>query len=80
MLREKICDRLELLQFAHDEDVPTIFNLRYWLESKTHDKYTIVQKEFIRDILQALNDCMTSATNINNDLNKKWKDIIEGLK
>lgn len=79
MLHDKICSRLELLQFAHNEDNPTVSNFCSWLECKTNNKYTIVEKELIKDMLQALNSYTTSANIINEDLNRRWKDVIEAL-
>jgi hypothetical protein len=53
MSNDEICSSFELKQFAFNSKL-TAFNFAKWLESKTGDKYTVIEKQFIRDALSAL--------------------------
>lgn len=74
MTNNKICTESELKNFAWNTK-PTVFNLARWLESKTNDKYTIVEKQLIRDMLLAFDEGGVSANNVES-LKKKWQDVI----
>lgn len=72
MSNDKICTESELRNFAWNSE-PTAFNFARWLESKTNDKYTIVEKQFIRELLLALDD------HSGESLKKKWQEAITML-
>ena len=79
MTNDKICTDSDLKEFAwRSEQTP--FNFARWIESKTNDKYTIVEKEFIRDALQALESISDFSDGLNESLKKQWKDAISMLK
>lgn len=75
MTNNKICTEFEFKEFAWNTE-PTVSNFARWLESKTNDKYTIVEKQLIRDMLQALDSHVVSSNNVNDILKKKWQDVI----
>jgi hypothetical protein len=75
MSNDEICSSLELKEFAFNSK-PTAFNFARWLESKTNDKYTIIEKEFIREALAALDVNAINACVVNDKLKKKWEAVI----
>ena len=88
MSNQTICTTEELRTFAWSflNTNPKYFDFVQWLKSKTDNKYTIVDVEFLLDALKALdnivlenNKSLLLTTNINEEFKKKWSYIIKML-
>lgn len=53
-----ICTPYEIKTFAFNSQ-PTAWNMQKWIESKTYDKYTVVKKEYIQELLSTVNNYET---------------------
>ena len=53
-MHDIIYTQRELYEFACSDFEPTAFNLSVWLREKTNDKYTIIELELVKDVLDLI--------------------------
>jgi hypothetical protein len=75
MHKDVICTPFELKKFAFAEYNPTAFNFARFIESKSSFKYTVIEKKFITDMVEALAKQAASSNNLYNEFKEKWEDI-----
>jgi len=75
MHKDLICTEFELKQFAFAEHNPTAFNFARFIESKSSFKYTVIEKKFIIDILEALAKQAATLNHLHHEFKEKWEDI-----
>lgn len=79
MSNKTICTPFELKEFAFAEYNPTAFNFARWIESKSNKEYTVIERQFILDSLEAFNKQALFAANLNDEFRLKWEEIIRHL-
>ena len=75
-MHDEICSKHELKEFAYSDFEPSAFNFAKWLESTTNDKYTVIEKQLIKDALLMFSHCITSATDVSDAFKEKWKETL----
>jgi hypothetical protein len=75
MHKDVICTPFELKEFAFAEYNPTAFNFARFIESKSSLKYTVIEKKFITDILEALNKQAEVLNGMHNEFKKRLEDM-----
>lgn len=78
-MNDNICTPFELKEFAFSSD-PSAWNFARWIESKSGNKYTVIEIELIRDALTAINHYLTNANDVNDELRQKWHEQLKMLK
>jgi hypothetical protein len=78
-MTDKICTPFELQKFAHSEYHPTAFNFARFIESKSDKKYTVINRQFVFDALDAFKKQASFSNNLKEEFIKKWKSFIELL-
>ena len=76
---DKVCTPHDLRQFAFAEDNPTVFNFNMWLGSKTGNKYTLIETQFINDVFDILEEQMVKANNIHDEFREKYWHVVKYL-
>lgn len=73
---EKFCTSFELKQFAFNSN-SSLHDLKEFLESKTLNKYTVVEKAFLQELYQLIDYHNNFSTKISNQLNSSWMELIK---
>jgi hypothetical protein len=73
---EKFCDPLELKQFAFNSNA-SLHDLKLFLESKTLDRYTVVEKAFLQELYDLISYNNNFSTRISDQLDNSWRELIE---
>lgn len=79
-MNDEICSKLEFKQFAYSDFEPSAFNLARFVESKTNDKYTVIEIQLVRDALSTIVHVSNSLNDLNQSLREKWKEELKMLK
>lgn len=77
--RDPICTEFELKQFAFSIHTPNAQRFADYIESKSHNTFTVIEKEFLYDIMKILNSYKNLIESANAEFKKKWRDVIEDL-
>jgi hypothetical protein len=78
-MHDEICSKLELKQFAYSHFEPSAFNFARWIESRSKNKYTVVETQLIKDAVSMLSYYVTSASDVNDAFKEKWKETLKML-
>lgn len=73
---EKFCTSFELKQFAFNSN-SSLHDLKEFLESKTLNKYTVIEKGFLQELYQLIDYHNNFSTKISNQLNSSWMELIK---
>jgi len=57
----------------------SIADIGWWLECKTNDKHTAVERQFIIEAFNALENCKSTIEKINNEFQKNWLTSLDTL-
>ena len=72
-------DELFKLLFNTSESL-SISNLGWWLECKTGDKYTAVERQFIIEAFEAIESCRDKIEIVEKEFKKKWSTSLSTLR
>jgi hypothetical protein len=72
-MHDEICSKLELKQFAYSDFEPSAFNFARCIESRSKNKYTVVETQLIKNAVSMLSYYVTSASDVNDAFKEKWK-------
>jgi hypothetical protein len=75
-MSQNICTSQELKDFANTSEI-TITELSKFIENKTSQQYVIVQKDFVKAIIEQLFDNILNIHKVNESLSIIWIDIIQ---
>jgi hypothetical protein len=75
MHKDRICEPLELKEFAFAEYNPTAFNFARFIESKSGFKYTVIEKKFIIDMLESLTKEAEALNALHNEFKERLEDM-----
>jgi hypothetical protein len=78
-MHDEICSKQELKQFAYSDFEPSAFNFARWIESRSKNKYTVVETQLIKDAVSMLSYYVTSASDVNDAFKEKWKKTLRML-
>lgn len=73
---EKFCTGFELKQFAFNSN-SSLHDLKEFLESKTINKYTVIEKAFLQDLYKLIDYNNNFSTKISHQLNNSWMELIK---
>lgn len=79
-MNDEICSKLEFKQFAYSDFEPNAFNLARFVESKTNDKYTVIEIRLVKDVLATIEHITVSSNDLNKSLREKWREELKILK
>ena len=73
---EKFCTSFELKDFAYNSNA-SLHDLKQFLESKTLDRYTVIDKAFLKELYQLIDYNTNFGSRISHQLNNSWMELIE---
>lgn len=73
---ENFCTSLELKEFAFNSNT-SLHDLKEFLESKTLDKYTVVEKAFLQELYQLIDYNNNFSSKISHQLNNSWMELVK---
>ena len=76
MSNDEICSSLELKEFAFNSNT-SLHDLKEFLESKTLDKYTVVEKAFLQELYQLIDYNNNFSSKITHQLNNSWIELVK---